>query len=109
MAERPLDSHHVAASRDQSRRVEVPQVVQPVLHPCRVSRLAPEITDRVLMKRVFTLSWEEPPVHVVSRPEYPHMLTDRFDQLIGRVDDALTPVLRRADLDLLAVSPLHLL
>lgn len=31
VAERPLNSHHVAASRDEGARVEVPQIVEGVL------------------------------------------------------------------------------
>jgi hypothetical protein len=41
LTERPLDGNHVAIGRNQSRGVEVPQVVQPVTDASRIPSFPP--------------------------------------------------------------------
>ena len=90
MTEGALDGHDIAAGRDQARRVEVPQVVEPDVRELgRVAGRPPPPGDRVVVERVIS-NGEQPLVWLALTDVGCDMLAEDDDQLVGQIDDPPT-------------------
>jgi hypothetical protein len=86
----------------------VPQVVERhAAHAGLPAGCPPLVADGVLVGRFLARSCKEPSLRLVADVSL-DVQRELGEQLVGQVDDAFAPVLRRADLDRTAPRSLHL-
>src|SRR3954466_12506973 len=102
----PLHGDDVATGRDQTRGVEVPEVVQAKTGDADSRRGgAPAVADGVLVRWLVAFSSEDP---AVLQSVSGDVRGEHLDESRRQDHDPLAAVLRRTDLDLTSAGPLHL-